>query len=189
MKVKPQTTKWFNYAEFYDLVAREFKGRKGVVCVELGVWKGHSIGYLAALLPEAELHGFDLFEDSYRYEAIPKLQNQLPTLFETAQRTLNDYGVWNVRLRKAWSWEAASEFEDLSVDFLFIDADHSKEAVTKDIQAWLPKVKIGGIIAGHDYDHPQHPGVREAVDEAVREGLLKDLKTHEGTVWFVRKED
>jgi predicted O-methyltransferase YrrM len=47
--------------------------------------------------------------------------------------------------------EAYKLFEDESIDFLFIDADHSFEAVKKDLKLWYPKVKTGGIIAGHDY--------------------------------------
>jgi predicted O-methyltransferase YrrM len=47
--------------------------------------------------------------------------------------------------------EAAHAFEDKSLDFVFIDGEHSYEATKADMEAWLPKVKPGGILAGHDY--------------------------------------
>ena len=51
-------------------------------------------------------------------------------------------------------------------DFVFIDADHSYEAVRADILAYRPLVKRGGILAGHDYA-PKWEGVRQAVDELL----------------------
>ena len=48
---------------------------------------------------------------------------------------------------------------------MFIDAAHDYENVKLDIQHWLPKVRVGGIIAGHDYD-PRWEGVIKAVDES-----------------------
>jgi predicted O-methyltransferase YrrM len=62
------------------------------------------------------------------------------------------------------SSESARFFEDGSVDFVFIDADHVYDRVKEDILAWLPKVKPGGIIAGHDYN-AAHQGVLQAVPE------------------------
>lgn len=50
------------------------------------------------------------------------------------------------------SLTAAALFPDNSLDFVFIDAQHTEEAVTADIQAWLRAVKPGHLIAGHDYD-------------------------------------
>ena len=53
-------------------------------------------------------------------------------------------------------------FEDNSIAFLYIDTTHEYEHVIKEIDAWYPKVKLGGIIAGHDYFTP---GVHRAVNE------------------------
>ena len=61
------------------------------------------------------------------------------------------------------SLDAASEFEDGSLDFVFIDASHDYENVIADIVAWYPKVKEGGVISGHDY--PTWEGVKKAVNE------------------------
>lgn len=51
------------------------------------------------------------------------------------------------------------------IDFLFIDGDHSYQAVQADIQVWLPKVKVGGLVGFHDYREDFFPGVVQAVDE------------------------
>jgi hypothetical protein len=56
-------------------------------------------------------------------------------------------------------------FQDKSLDFVYIDAAHDYENVKKDILAWLPKVKNGGYIAGHDYRYDPNIGVYEAVND------------------------
>jgi predicted O-methyltransferase YrrM len=65
-------------------------------------------------------------------------------------------------------------------DFIFIDADHSYEAVRADIAAWRRRLVPGGLIAGHDYD-AHGPGVMRAVDEAYP-GRLRGA----GSIWYVR---
>ena len=64
------------------------------------------------------------------------------------------------------SLEAAKQIEDESIDFIYIDADHRYEPVKADLNAWWPKVKTGGCLAGHDYKniYPKKR-VKEAVDE------------------------
>ena len=49
------------------------------------------------------------------------------------------------------SVEAASLFENGSFDFVYLDADHSFESVWQDLSVWYPKIRIGGILAGHDF--------------------------------------
>ena len=72
---------------------------------------------------------------------------------------------------------AAKMHEPDSLDFVFIDGDHSTEAVTADIEAWLPKLKPDGVLAGHD-------AARESVRSGVRSRLGK--KWHRiGSSWIM----
>lgn len=56
-----------------------------------------------------------------------------------------------------------------TIDMVFVDGDHSNEAVQKDIDVWLPKIEAGGIILFHDYKHPKVPGLTVVVDAAMTE--------------------
>jgi predicted O-methyltransferase YrrM len=87
----------------------------------------------------------------------------------------------------AKSLEAAPRFADKFFDFVFIDADHSEQAVRDDIAAWRPKIKDGGLLCGHDYKSglPRNAGVDVAVDEFVKATWLK-LETGDDSTWFVR---
>lgn len=82
---------------------------------------------------------------------------------------------------------AASTIARQSLDFAFIDADHSYEAVARDIAAWRPCIKPGGLLCGHDYrsPYPWTQGVTRAVDEfAQQENLPIDLG--EDHTWFIK---
>ena len=70
----------------------------------------------------------------------------------------------NIHMMEMSGAMAAPMFADGSLDFVYIDAEHTFEAVSADIRLWLPKIKPGGAIGGHDYDSAKHPGVRRAVD-------------------------
>ena len=81
------------------------------------------------------------------------------------------------------SHEVVDQFEDGFFDFVFIDGDHSYDGARLDIKLWLPKVKKGGWIGGHDYDHPRLQGVKRAVDEAF---IGKKIDLDDNRTWFVR---
>lgn len=65
---------------------------------------------------------------------------------------------------KGLSWLMAQEIKDESLDFVFIDADHSFKCVKKDIIAWTPKIRKGGVLCGHDINLF---GVHKAVNELL----------------------
>lgn len=70
-------------------------------------------------------------------------------------------GEMRLTILKGQSWEMASHLADKILDFVFIDASHDDISVTKDIQAWTPKVRQGGVVCGHDINLP---GVRRATN-------------------------
>ncbi len=71
-------------------------------------------------------------------------------------------------IRRATSAEAAAAIADGSLDFAYLDARHDRAAVTEDLEAWWPKVRPGGVLAGHDYVDGLFTagefGVKSAVD-------------------------
>ena len=94
-----------------------------------------------------------------------------------------DFAGSRAKIMRMFSHEAAPEIKNGSLDFVFIDGDHSYEGNSKDIKLWLPKVKKGGFISGHDYNHPRLPGVKKAVDEAFSKNRIE---LDDNRTWFVR---
>jgi predicted O-methyltransferase YrrM len=95
------------------------------------------------------------------------------------------------------SWDVATRYPDESIDFVFLDASHAYESISRDIDAWRPKVKRGGLLAGHDYVHWTNPefGVVRAVNErfprfevwpGVTDGGDAQMQGHHFPCWCVR---
>lgn len=82
------------------------------------------------------------------------------------------------------SAEAAVRIAPASIDMVFIDAGHDYENALTDIHTWWPKIREGGYLCGHDYQH-KFPGVMRAVAKAfplLRVAVCPD------SVWVVQKE-
>lgn len=123
---------------------------------ELGVEAGHTHLALLDACPGLTLIGVDRWLHNYRGRPRAEMYHELRGLAER-------YGSRS-RLVRALTTEAAGNAEDRSIDFVFIDADHSEHAVRGDIEAWAPKLKPGGWLTGHDYDLP---GVRAALSDLL----------------------
>lgn len=93
------------------------------------------------------------------------------------ERTANVPNI--IKIRKS-SIEAAKDFEDESLDVVYIDAEHDETSVRSDIQTWKPKVKKGGILSGHDFYLPHIQKI--LAEEGFREGVI-----YEDTSWSVIK--
>lgn len=166
---------WFTYASLYsDMVNRFPSGSK---FVEVGSWKGKSSAYMAVEIAnsekEIEFYCVDHWEGSVEHKKGGVFFNKnLDTLFEVFIKNMKPVEKYYKPI-KMTSIEASKTFDDNSLDFVFIDASHEYEDVKNDISVWLPKVKRGGILAGHDYDY-----VKKAVDELICAIPI------EGDCWF-----
>jgi hypothetical protein len=89
----------------------------------------------------------------------------------------------NIVKHKLTSIEGAALFEDGSLDAVYIDGNHLPEFVKADARTWLPKVRPGGFIAGHDWQHKRAPGVKPAVIEVLG---MPDA-TFQDTSWIKQK--
>jgi hypothetical protein len=89
------------------------------------------------------------------------------------------------------SLNASGKFEDRSIDVVYIDGDHRYEAVVQDIKKWLPKVKPGGYLAGHDYTDKYSPSKpwKYDVKRALQDNSIEPCKIFEDTSWVYKVED
>lgn len=152
---------WFDFQDLYREAVRRMPALGKMV--EVGVYNGRSCFFLAVEAQNSQ-KGLHVI-------AVDKFDHK-PTALDDFSDLRRLHGLTDtVSLMVATSVQASRQFDDESLDFVFIDADHEYESVKADIAAWWPKVKPGGILAGHDFA-PEFPGV----EQAVREFFNKDLK-------------
>ncbi len=107
-------------------------------------------------------------------------QNRQDFLYEHTKRTLSPY--LNCTIIRKTSMQALKDFKNESLDFVYIDGDHTFQAVYDDIGHWIKKVKIGGVVSGHDYfctdlnAKNKLTDVSKAVDKYVAENEIKNLR-------------
>jgi len=136
------TDDWFSFSKLYSDVVRQFPS--GSKFVEVGCYEGRSSAYMAVEIANSkkdiEFYCVDIWLDG------------LHKTFTENMESVKDYYT-PIHMS---SDDAAQKFENESLDFVFIDADHHYDSVKRDIEVWWPKVKPGGILAGHDF-YPHEP--------------------------------
>jgi hypothetical protein len=151
---------WFTYPQLYSQIVRAANNKAHFV--EVGVWKGRSAAFLAVeIINSGKTITLDLVDTWEGSEEHLPLQYDL---FEVFKKNIEPVAPY-VNIKRTDSLSAAASYEDGSLDFVFIDAAHDYENVKADILSWLPKIKSGGYLAGHDY--PTWPGVTQAVNEIL----------------------
>jgi hypothetical protein len=169
MDYHEQIPGWFDFADLYDSMLD--RARDGAVFVEVGAYLGRSALYLASRIKQSgkqiRLYVVDLWDGWLYHDRDPQTPRaESKNVFWHFIRNVRRAGVEDVVCPlKMPSEQASNLFEDGTLDFVFLDADHGYEAVRRDLQCWFPKVKRRGVLGGHDYIHPDFPGVRQAVDE------------------------
>lgn len=172
---------WFDYHGIYRAAINATPD--GGHVVEVGCFKGCSSSYLAVEIANSgktiQFDCVDHFQGSPEHQAGGVVEDgdvvagRLQEVFVENMRPVENF--YNIKAMN--SVDAAATYADASLDFVFIDAAHEYEDVIADLQAWLPKVKSGGIFAGHDIHHPP---VQQAVSELIPN------YSHENPCWVYR---
>lgn len=149
---------------------------------EVGVWRGHSsAGFLRLLSTVKECFLIDSWAayDGYISSGDSKVNSNLSVDKKICEDRVSFFGD-KVEVCHGFSEDVADRIPDKSLDFVFIDANHSYEYVKRDILIWKRKVRLGGVLAGHDIDAPAFPGVRRAVEESI----AGKINTGDDAVWW-----
>jgi predicted O-methyltransferase YrrM len=165
-----------------DLVLAQFPA--GGTWVELGSWTGRSAAYCAVELINRNKLGEFYCVDTWKGEAAiaydPATVQDLKKIFRHNVKPV----LKHIKMLSMISWNAARRFNNNSVDFCYVDAGHSYEAVTNDLTAWWPKLRAGSMFAGDDYTKG-YPGVQQAVWDFFGPRDIRVCRS--GRCWLVTK--
>jgi len=166
-----------------DKLALMFRDFKYKVGAEIGVDRGIYSEMICQLNKKVKLYCIDPWKDYEGYNDIKGQENFDVRYKETVER-LKPY---NCEIIRKTSMEAIKNFKKGSLDFVYIDGNHSYESVLDDLNAWSKVVKKGGTISGHDYKNELsthgNEGVTKAVNEYLKENNIKEFFV------FVKRRD
>lgn len=162
----------------YDLIEyiNGFSPTSEMKMVEIGSYLGESTLVFASKFKEVItidpfLDNYDPNDETCQHASLSKVHKQF---------LLNIGEATNIKHIQKISDDAIIDLKKQSFDFIYIDGLHTYDQIKKDIKNYLPLVKKGGFIAGHDY-HPNHQGVIDGVNE-----MLEIDQTFSDTSWIKR---
>jgi predicted O-methyltransferase YrrM len=151
---------WFDYSDIYDFAVQ--RAKEPARFIEIGIWKGCSTAYLCQRIKDSgkviDLHAIDHFGGTPEQVVDCDLE-------AVARENLKGY---RVDIINRHSIPASRMFNDGTVDFYFDDGCHDYLSVRNNLNAYYPKMKPDGVMAGHDYTNTRFPGVKQAVDEFAK---------------------
>lgn len=135
---------------------RQLIGKDNLIGAEIGVFKGRNAKSILKNLSVARLFLIDPYIKYEQYLTDTASwrvhESDIEDVQEIAESRLNSFD--NIRWKIMTSQDAANHFGEETLDFLYIDGNHSYEAVKEDIENYYSKIKTGGIIGGHDIELP-----------------------------------
>jgi predicted O-methyltransferase YrrM len=147
------------------------------VGAEIGVAQGKYSTALCENIPGLKLYCVDVWD---RYDGYKEYTDRIDRYYLEAQERLNSY---NAVFVKKFSMDAVKDFEYNSLDFVYIDAAHDFKNVADDVCEWTKRVKVGGIVYGHDYCRWKHETDKYIVD--VKDVVQAYCYAKDVNPWFV----
>ena len=178
---------WFSYPLLYREAIE--RAPNDAHFVEIGSWKGASAAYMAVEIINSgkniKFDCVDTWKGSIEHGLHATTQQE--ELYITFLKNIEPVKNY-ITAYRTYSTEAAKLYKDNSLDFVFIDAAHDYDNVLADITAWYPKVKTGGIIAGHDYhiNIDMWTDVKRAVHDYFKDKIVQ--VSRDEASWFYVKE-
>lgn len=175
------TNKYWNPYKRWDFLNKMIQSHGLKKGAEVGTGEGENVKRLMKVNPDLKM-----IEVAFYSHMTKKRRDYMSgrTSMERFQKNIRPY---KQRVKVIWkpSMEAVKKIPDNYLDFVFIDANHSYFCVLEDIREWRKKVKLGGMIAGHDYNPEKFPGVVKAVKDSF---LMGDFKlAGYDNVWYYIK--
>lgn len=133
------------------------------VGAEIGTERGLFAKRMCVINPSLKLYCIDPWQAYHGYREHVS-QPKLDDFYEIAKERLAPY---DCHLIRKFSVDAAKDFKDGSLDYIYLDGNHNLLHVIQDLWYWTPKVRKGGIISGHDFIRRINPSMGMHVVEAV----------------------
>lgn len=171
------------------------KGWKEIVGVEIGVQYGYNA---FQILSKYDIKTLYLIDPYIPFPSVSTKSEQIGTAFVGSEPDKNEHlriekvayvNLTQYKDKVIWinkfSWDVVDLVPD-NLDFVYIDGDHRKVAVERDIRLYYKKVRVGGLIAGHDYMNKTQPGLVAAVNEFFKG--KEEIQSSDKDWWCIKKE-
>lgn len=158
--------------------------KEGSIAIEIGSWKGHSSAFIGEITKEKQAHLYCI--DHWLGTEGVFHHNLVKDCFLIFRENINKLGLMdNVSPMIMSSESANSIVSDNIADMIFIDADHRYKYARWDIEHWYNKLKVGGVLCGHDCekkytDYSQKEQI--IIDNHLVEDYNNEVKCHTGIV-------
>ena len=185
----PRETLMLRYRKDLIELIRIHVGDSPLRGAEIGVWAGVTSAELIKAFTSLHLYMIDSYDPTYDLDGMKHEPFKIEeVLVQAVKNTIRRRKRRTLIIQN--SIQASELFADGSMDFVFLDGSHFYEAIKADIEVWAPKVKKGGLVAGHDYGEflarKFNCGVKQAVDEYATEHSIQ-LGLERGTIWWFLK--
>lgn len=181
-----------SWIQSYGFVSSRIREVEAQTVAEVGVAYGYHAEHLLQEFPHIQYYGLDPYASGYDpTDGLDKdVQNlyggestpAMDRLFRVVQSKLAVMYNGRGTLLRMPGENASKVFAPKYFDVAYVDGDHTYEGVLRDLKAWYPLVRSGGILCGDDYDWA---GVKQAVTEFFQ-GKEEKIESPHYQKWYVK---